>query len=237
MRMLTIVAIIALMIGFKVGLATLFGIACYLFLLMMLLAPVGHLMGDRLGTIWERMKSRRTEIDDLTGKVRQLDKAYHMRQLGDIYFRQGRYALASPWYSRAAEKDSDLLDARYKLGVCRIRQGAFQDAVELLEQVHATKPNHAYGAAYLHLAQAQEQSGNPGRAEEVYAKMIKFYPGHVEACYNYGRVLERTGDMGAARRQMEQVVLSVRNSPSHQRRKNQHWLWKAKWWLITKTRE
>ena len=227
------------LIGFWVnrGVAGILSLACPLFFLIMLLAPgVGYGISEDLQEWWERFKGHRHEIEDLTQRINHLGKPHHMAQLGGIYLRQGRYKLAGDWFGKALEKDATLLDARYRLAICRMREKRFQDAAELLEQVHATKPDHDYGGLYLRLAQANELVGNTERATQVYPTMLKFYPGHPEGHYGYGLLLERLGRPDDARRQMEQVVFSVRNSPSFQRRRNRHWMWKARWWLLRRGR-
>ena len=207
-------------------------IGCSLFFLIMLLAPgIGYGLSEGLQEKWERLKGSRREIEDLTQRINHLGKPHHMAQLAGVYLRQGRYKLAGEWFAKALEKDGSLLDARYRLALCRMRERRFPDAAELLEQVHAAKPEHDYGGAYLRLAQASEHVGNLERAAQMYPVLLKFYPGHPEGHYGYGLLLERLGQGADALKQMEQVVFSVRNSPSFQRRRNRHWMWKARWWL------
>ena len=222
------------LVGFWVNRAIggILSVACPLFFLIMLLAPgVGYGISEDLQEWWERFKGHRREIEDLTQRINHLGKPHHMAQLAGIYLRQGRYKLAGDWFSKALEKDGTMLDPRYRLAICRMREKRFQQAADLLEQVHATKPDHDYGGLYLRLAQASESAGNLDRATQLYPTLLKFYPGHPEGHYGYGLLLERTGQLAEARKQMEHVVFSVRNSPSFQRRRNRHWMWKAKWWL------
>ena len=222
------------LIGFWVNrvIGGILSVACPLFFLIMLMAPgIGYGISQDLQEWWERFKGHRSEIEDLTQRINHLGKPHHMAQLAGIYLRQGRYKLAGDWFSKALEKDGTLLDARYRLAICRMREKRFQEAAELLEQVHATKPDHDYGGLYLRLAQASEMTGNTERSAQVYSTLLKYYQGHPEGHYGYGLLLERTGQVADARKQMEQVVFSVRNSPSFQRRRNRHWRWKARWWL------
>lgn len=216
----------------------LFSLACPLFFVIMLLAPgLGYRLSENIQEAWERLKGRRAEIEDLTARINHLGKPHHMAQLAGIYLRQGRYKVAADWFAHAIEKDPDLLDARYQLAVCRLREKRYQEAVDLLEHVHAKKPDHDYGGAYLRLAQACEKAGKDERARQVYPILLRFYPGHPEGCYGYGLLLDRCGRLAEARKQMEQVVFSVRNSPRFQRRRNRHLMWKARRWLWTRGRK
>jgi hypothetical protein len=224
-------------IGFwiKRAIDGLLSLACPLFWLTIWFAPgVIYGLRDDLDELWQRLKGRRSEIDDLTRRIAHLRKPHHMAQLGVIYQQQGRHKLAADWFAQALEGDGTLVDARYRLALCRMRAKRFGEAAELLEQVYAVKPDHDYGGLYLRLAQASDLAGHAARAAEIYPVLLKFYPGHPEGCYSYGRLLERLGRLSEARQQMQQVIFSVRNAPSFQRRRNRHWMWKAKWWLWTK---
>jgi hypothetical protein len=207
-------------------------LACTGFWILLWVAPgTIYRLRDEFGELRERLRGRRSEIDDLTQRIHHLGKPHHMAQLGAILQRQGRAKQAAQWFAKALEQDATMVDARYRLALCRMREKKFQEAAVLLEQVHETKPDHDYGGAYLRLAQASERAGNDERAAAVYPMLFKSCPGHAEGCYGYGLLLDRRGDRTAARQQMEQVVFSVGNSPTFHRRRNRHWMWKAKWWL------
>ena len=215
------------------ALGVVIGLACPVFFLLMLVAPAAlYGLGDRLSTVWERLRTRRAEIEDLQHRIAHLGKPHLMAQLGAIYFRQGRYKQAAHWFRQALEKDPDLIDARYRLAICHLKASQFEPACELLEEVHRRKPDHDYGGAYLRLAQVSGALRRSERAEEVYRTLLRFYPGQPEGCFRYGKLLAERGDPEAARAQMQQVVFSVRNSPAFQRRRNRHWMLKARWWLL-----
>jgi tetratricopeptide (TPR) repeat protein len=207
-------------------------LACTGFWILLWVAPgTIYRLRDDAGELWERLRGRRSEIDDLMQRIHHLGKPHHMAQLGAIFQRQGRHKQAGHWFAKALEQDGAMVDARYRLALCRMREKKFQEAATLLEEVHAAKPDHDYGGAYLRLAQASELAGNDDRAAAVYPMLFKCCPGHAEGCYGYGLLLKRRGDVHEARQQMEQVLLSVRNSPTFHRRRNRHWMWKARWWL------
>lgn len=209
-----------------------FSLACPLFFIVMLLAPfIGFPMSQALQQGVQRLRVRRREIDQLTGRIKQLGKPHHMVELGTIYWQQGRYRRASEWFQKALNGDATMLDARYKLALCRLHEGRPEEAAELLEGVYREKPDYEYGDTYLHLARAQAQAGNVERAREVFELLLKFYPGHPEGTYRYGLLLSQAGEQAACRKQMQQVVASVKNSPDFGRRRNGPWLWKARWWL------
>lgn len=180
---------------------------------------------------WERLHSRRLEIEDLERKIAHLNKSHHMLQLGALLARQGKPAQAHRWLEQAHQLEPDSLEAKYRLALCHFEQRHFEPAADLLESVHAVKPDHDYGLAYLRLAQSQQFLGRRERASEVYRQMLRFYPGHAEALYHFAQLTADEGDATRAGELMREVLRSVRHSPSFQRRRNRHWALKARWWL------
>jgi len=213
------------------------GLACYFavpaFFLALLYAPgLFRELTSSWHHFWDRMVARRRVVDELKHKIARLDKSHHMAQLGSEYLRQDRYERARQWFEKALEKDPNLLDARYKLALCHVHDHDPQAAVELLEQVHEQKPEHDYGMAYLRLAQCHQQLGNFERADEIYRTLMKFYPGHPEGSYSYAMLKVEGDEMDEARRLLRDLISSVTHSPAFQRRRNRHWVLKARWWLF-----
>jgi tetratricopeptide (TPR) repeat protein len=203
-----------------------------LFLLSLYAAPgLYRDMHDGLRRTWERVAGRRREIDDLQRKIAHLNHPHHMTQLGQIYYRQGRLGKAAELFQQTVGRDPDALEARYRLALCHFDQGRYGPAAELLEQVHAVKPEYDYGMAYLRLAEAQHRLGHTERAAEVYGTLLKFYPSHPEGSYQFALLRAERGELADARRLMGDVVFAVRHSPSFHRRRNRHWMLKARWWL------
>ena len=141
---------------------------------------------DDVSHFWRRLRTRRRDVDELEVKIAHLDRPYHMNQLGQIYLTQGRVAKAKPWFERALAKEPEGIAAQYNLATCHYAQKQYAAAAELLEQVHAQKPDYDYGMAYLRLAQSQQFVGNHPRAAEIYQTLLRFYPGHPEGLYHYG---------------------------------------------------
>ena len=207
-------------------------LACPLFFLSILVAPgLYRDASDSTSQFWQRVRTRRAETDQLQRKIAHLDRAHHMVQLGTIYAKQGHAAKAVEWFQRALEKNPELIDAQHKLALCYFDQGRFEPAAELLEKVHAEKPDYDYGMAYLRLAQSHHQLGHTDRAAEVYETMLRFYPGHPEGSFHYALLLAEGKNHEAAARYMREVVFTLRHSPAFQRRRNRHFMIKAMWWL------
>jgi tetratricopeptide (TPR) repeat protein len=207
-------------------------LACPLFLLSLYLAP--GLYRDAFGTwgrFWERLRSRKNEIADLQAKISRLNKAHHYTQLGAIFARQGDPAKAAWHFEQSLEREPGSLEATYRLALCQFDLKQFDKAAESLERVHAVRPDHDYGHAYLRLAQSHQALGNLDRASVVFAEFLRFYPGHPEGTFHSALLAAQRDDLPQARRQMEEVITAVRLSPGYQRRRNRHWSLKARWWL------
>lgn len=212
--------------------STVTGLACPLFFITLIFAPgLYRQLSDELRQIFERIRGRRDEIDDLKRKIHNMNKPHHMAQLGQLYLRQGRRAKAIPWLEKTLEAEPEHLEATYRLGLCLFDEGKYDQAVEYLEKVHRIKPDHDYGHAYLRLAQTHQRLGNVERSSEVYDLLLRFYPGQPEGTYDYALLRAEQGDLEKATKLMRDVVFSVRQSPRFHRSRNRHLLWKAQWWL------
>jgi tetratricopeptide (TPR) repeat protein len=212
---------------------TVWMLACPLTVFFLIWAPgVFRETTDGITQFFSRVGARRLEVEDLHRKIAHLDKAHHMAQLGNVLLRQGRVRKAAEWFAKALEKDPQMLDARYRLGLCRFGLSDYGEAVELLEEIYREKPQYDYGLADLRLAQSHQRLGNLDSASEVYETLLRFYPGQPEGAYSYAQLMLARGDRRRASELMRDVVFSVRHSPGFQRRRNRHWLLKAKWWLL-----
>lgn len=221
---------LAVLVDWVLGLA--WSMACPLFFLSLFYAP--GLYRDLTGGVsrrWDRFVSHRREIDELKHKISQMGKAHHMNLLGTLYLRQGRLPLAHQWLQQARELEPSALDVQFKLGVCCFEEGDYACAVDLLEKVHAEKPDYDYGMAYLRLAQAHDRQDHLERAEEVYRLLLRFYPNQPEGSYCYAMLKARQGETDEARQVLREMIASMRLSPGFQRRRNRHWVLKARWWL------
>jgi tetratricopeptide (TPR) repeat protein len=183
------------------------------------------------GHFWQRLRTRRRDVEELENKIAHLDRSYHMHQLGLIYASQGHIGKAKQWFERALAKEPESLDTMYRLALCHFAQKQFSAAAGMLEQVHAQKPGYDYGMAYLRLAQSQQFAGNRPRAAEIYQTLLRFYPGHPEGSYHYALLLADNHSSDEARKLLRDLIFTVRHSPGFHRRRNRHWALKARWWL------
>ncbi len=210
-------------------------VACSLLpfgILLLFLAPgLFHQVVDDVRHFFQRIRSRRNEIELLENKIARLGNAHHMVQLGLVYFHQGRWAKALPLFDQALGVEADSLEAMYRKGLCHFELTNYSEAETCLEQVHAAKPDYDYGLAYLRLAQTHQRLGHVQRASEAYETLLRFYPGQPEGSYQFALLKAAEGDHARAKQLMQEVVFTARHSPRFQRRRNRHWMFKARWWL------
>jgi tetratricopeptide (TPR) repeat protein len=102
--------------------------------------------------------------------------------------RQGRTAAAETLYQAVLAESPDHPGALYQLGILRLQQEAFDDALGLLRRVLDQGPNSAEANVYFGVA--LHALGRPADALEHFEKAIALEPGRADAHYNRGRALQ-----------------------------------------------
>lgn len=171
--------------------------------------------------------AKRQRIRELQAKIHHLDNAVHHFQLGDIYFRQGKFAPAEQSYRAALERDPKDIDARAHLGQCLLRQKRAAEARPLLEGVCAEDPKHDYGYSMMALAETLTALGEQDAAVATWMK--------VTSQHSYARAKVQLAELQLARGQTEQaraelaeVVADDAHAPTFQRRRDRVWVSRAR---------
>lgn len=110
------------------------------------------------------------------------------KSFGVILSREGFDEEAALFYEKAADMEEDAQNL-YNLGTNKARQGEYGEAIGLFERALEMEP--AYVPAYLNLARAYEESGDPGTAEQVLLVMAVRMPWEAEAPKALGAFLVR----------------------------------------------
>lgn len=169
----------------------------------------------------------RRRIQELQEKIHHLDKAPHHLELGDIYFQQGKLALAETHYRAAIERDAGDVDIRAHLGQCLLRLNRAEEARPLLEGVTAENPRHDYGHTLMALAEAQTALGDRAAAQTSWERVLESnsYP---RARVQLAELHLADGEVERARRELADVIAEDKHAPAFQRKRERYWIGRAK---------
>jgi hypothetical protein len=169
----------------------------------------------------------RQRIKELQAQIHHLDKAHHYFQLGDIYFRQGKLALAESAYRSSLERDPDDIDARAHLGQCLLRQKRAAEARPWLEKVCAENPKHDYGHSMMALAETLTALGEQRAAMETWRQVTESnsYP---RAKVQLAELYAASNQLELARAELKDVVSDDLHAPAFQRKRDRVWVRRAK---------
>jgi tetratricopeptide (TPR) repeat protein len=175
--------------------------------------------------------SSRRRIKELEGLIANLDKPHHYLELGDIYFRKGNLAKAESCYRASLEREPNDIDTRAHLGQCLLRQKKAEEACPILYQVCTENPKHDYGYSLMAYAESLAALGDTEGAIGVWQAVLRDH--------SYARARVQLGELYLAqnRRDLAEVELrgtinDDRHAPGFQRKRDRHWVWKARRLLV-----
>ncbi len=170
---------------------------------------------------------KRKRIKELQAQIYHLDKAHHHFQLGDIYFQQGKLALAEASYRASLERDPQDIDTRAHLGQCLSRAKRPAEARPLLEGVCAENPKHDYGYSLMALAETYTALGEADAALNIWKQ--------VTDCHSYPRAKVQLAELyvgrnqpDLARAELKDVVAEDVHAPAFQRKRDRIWVRRAR---------
>lgn len=140
-------------------------------------------------------------------KALELDPNHLLAQLsmGRLYDRQGKFAEALEWYTRAAQQHPNEPAAHNDLGLCLARQGRFADAAIEFDRAVSLAPERTLYRNNLATVLVEL-----GRQDDALRHLTAAH-GAAVAHYNLGYLLQRRGQVDAAR---EQFALAAQIDPS-----------------------
>ncbi len=171
--------------------------------------------------------AKRQRIKELQAKIHHLDNAVHHFQLGDIYFGQGKFALAEKCYRAALERDATDIDARAHLGQCLLRLKRAEEARPLLEGVCAEDPKHDYGYSLMGLAECLTALGQPDAALQIWQKVTAQHS-HARAKVQLAELYLARNQVEPARNELREVLADDAHAPPFQRRRDRVWVRRAR---------
>jgi hypothetical protein len=169
----------------------------------------------------------RARIRELEGKIHHLDNAYHHFQLGDVYFRKGKFAEAEKSYRASLAREPNDIDARAHLGQCLLRLKRPAEARPLLDAVCRENYEHDFGHSLMAYAETLTALNETDAALKIWQ--------HVVENHSYPRAKVQLAELYFARSQSElaktqltEVVADDAHAPTFQRKRDRVWLRRAK---------
>jgi hypothetical protein len=160
-------------------------------------------------------------------EVQRLDNAPAWSDLAVVLGAKKRWAESEEAAARSIAKDADELEPRYARGRALYELGRHSEAIEELERVLKTDPNHDYGDARLACAKAHEAAGNLAAALVHYRRLGEG-SSRPDVLYHLAEVLHRSGDETAAKATLQRIVDEAELAPSFARRRQRPWVARAK---------
>jgi Flp pilus assembly protein TadD len=106
--------------------------------------------------------------------IRKKAHSYEHNQLGVTFFESGALDLAIEQFRLATKRAPWVASYWLNLGVALLDNGSLDEALLVLQQVIALKPNNQ--SAYYHLAQLYKKLGNDEAVRSAYQKTIELGP-------------------------------------------------------------
>jgi arylsulfatase A-like enzyme/Tfp pilus assembly protein PilF len=122
-------------------------------------------------------------------------------QLGELLVLGGRPAEAEPWFLRAIEKNEQLAQPRFNLGVMADESGDVMGAIRLYGEAIERKPTHYQ--AHFNLGRLYGRTGDFDRQQSSFEASIDANPEFVIGYYFLGKLLM---DRGEDLAQAEEIV-------------------------------
>lgn len=140
------------------------------------------------------------------GRMRQLKKEVQVNpanaeahlDLGEAYFRQGKYELASSFLEKASGKMAGHPLFHFYLGACYYHLVKNEEGKREIENAVAANPKASLGEPYVYLLRIYLQERQPAhRIDEIYNQLLQY--GTPRTFYQAGRIFVDTGDKDRAR--------------------------------------
>jgi tetratricopeptide (TPR) repeat protein len=169
----------------------------------------------------------RKRIRELEDQIHHLDKAHHHAELGEIYLKQGKLEKACECLEAARERDLEDLDIMGLLAKCFLEQERFEEAKIILEKVVAEDVRHDYGQTQMALGVAYSRLEETPKAIEAWKSVLEGNT-YSQARVLLGEAYLSIGKTALAREQFQEVIGDGEHTPEFQRRKEKHWIRRAR---------
>jgi hypothetical protein len=163
------------------------------------------------------------EIRDAAAALRLTETAENRKRLAEAMMAKERYDEARTLYEAALEGPHED-DPALMLGLARSQFGMkdYGGVCETLDRLRELLPDYESADAHLLYARSREGMGDAEQALVEYEALANYYPGEEARC-RYALLLQRAGEVEAARAEFEQVVTSIETAPKTYFRAQRDW--------------
>lgn len=167
----------------------------------------------------------RRRIRELEQKILHLDNAHHYHELGDLYFRQGKFGAAEQNYRAALDRDPDDEDTEAHLGRALLALDRCAEARGYLENVCLSNPKHDYGDTLIALGECLTRLGETDVARRIWEQAVEHHSYAQPRVRLAEALLEAGGDadLARARQLIDEVLREEKLTPDFQRRQESEW--------------
>ncbi len=169
----------------------------------------------------------RKRIKELEQKILHLDKAHHYFELGDVYYRQGKYEKALEKYRAARERDPEDTDIKAHLGQSLLKLDRAVEARELLENVCVENPSHDYGETLMALGDCLIQLKETNSAIQIWQRVVGSHS-YARAKVRLAELYVESGEKKQAKLLVDDVIREEAHTPGFQRRQEAEWIGRAR---------
>jgi hypothetical protein len=172
--------------------------------------------------------SRRRRLHQLEAIILDNPSVGNLEELADLYLDEERFARARELYDKVISASrSDSVDPLYRRGLAALAMGDFNAAVSDLERVVSKDPKYDFHRAIGMLAHAHGRTGNPERAEALFASATAMST-LSETYYNYASFLTTQKRTSEAREWAQRILAKKPTMPRYLRRRERPWFRKAR---------
>jgi hypothetical protein len=169
----------------------------------------------------------RARIRELKAQIHHIDNAYHHFQLGDLYFRKGKFTEAEKCYRAALERDANDIDARAHLGQCLLRLKRPAEARPLLDGVCRENMEHDFGYTLMAYAETLTALSEPDAALKIWEHIVQHHS-YPRAKVQLAELYLTRKQPDLARTQFTDAINDDAHAPAFQRKRDRIWVKRAK---------
>ncbi len=152
-------------------------------------------------------------------------------ELGETYFRQGKYELAASFLKNASGKMSGHPLFHFYLGASGYHLGKRQEAKKEIEKAVASNPKASFGEPYYYLIRINLEENRPVEVEKAFEQLMLY--GSPRVYYQAAKVFLNAGNKDKARSLFKETIDNYEACGGAFRRLHRRWAVLSRLSLLT----